>query len=115
VPVGTVRIDERDGYVVRKVSDTRNRSADWRPLHQLVWEAHNGPIPAQMIVVFRPGQKTTEPDAITVDRLECITRAENMRRNAYQRFGPEVTKLTQLRGAITRQINKRARHEQDPQ
>jgi hypothetical protein len=30
-----------------------------------------------------------------------------MRRNSYHQYGPEVAKAVQLRGAITRQINKR--------
>lgn len=115
VPVGATRVDERDGYVVRKVSDTGSRKADWRPLHVLAWEAANGPVPAGSIVVFKPGRKTTDVDAVTTDAIECITRRENMLRNTYHRYGPEVAKLVQLRGAITRQINKRAEHEQDHQ
>ena len=54
---------------------------------------------------------TTEPDQITADRVECITRAENMRRNTYHRYGPEVAKLVQLRGAINRQIRKREKEQ----
>jgi hypothetical protein len=115
VPVGTTRLDERDGYLVRKVSDTRDRKVDWRPLHVLAWEAENGPVPAGHVVVFKPGRKTTEEAAITPDAVECISRRDLMLRNTYHRYGPEVAKLVQLRGAITRQINKRAKHEQDSQ
>lgn len=42
---------------------------------------------------------------ITIDRLECITRAENLRRNGVWR-DPELGKLYQLKGAIARQVNR---------
>jgi hypothetical protein len=106
-PVGSVRI-ERDGPIV-KVSDTRKKS-DWRPLRDVAWEAANGPIPAGQIVTFKPGQHTNEPRQITADRLELVDRSELMRRNGvYALYGPEIGRLHQLRGALTRQINKHAR------
>jgi hypothetical protein len=43
---------------------------------------------------------------ITVDRLECISQAENGRRNAPTVKHPEVARLIQLKGAITRQVNR---------
>ena len=53
--------------------------------------------------------KTTDPDQITADKVECISRAENMKRNSYHRYGKEIASLVQLRGAINRQINKRSK------
>ena len=44
---------------------------------------------------------------ITLDKVECISLADNMRRNTCHQYGPEIAKLIQLRGAVTRQINKR--------
>ena len=40
---------------------------------------------------------------------ELVTRAELMRRNSMHRHGPELARITQLRGCITRQINRRTR------
>ena len=79
-------------------------------MHRLVWEAACGAVPDGHIVVFRPGRKTTDPDKITLDALELLTRAENMRRNSvHSKYPPEVARLVQLRGALTRQINRKAK------
>lgn len=109
-PVGTERID--DGILMRKVSDTRVKKVDWQPVHVLVWSAANGPVPEGHVVIFRPGCKTAIAEEITADRLECVSRADLMRRNSFLRFGQDIAKAIQLRGAITRQINQRAKHEQ---
>jgi hypothetical protein len=120
MPIGSHRINP-DGYVEFKYSDEQGPyTKRWIPVHRKVWIEAHGAIPKGHVVCFRPGQKTDDPDQITIDKLECITLAENMRRNTFHRYGPEVAKLVQLRGAITRQINKRQKaqeqdHEQEPQ
>jgi hypothetical protein len=81
----------------------------WKAVHRLVWEAANGPIPAGHIVVFKPGTKTVAEAEITADKLECITRTENLRRNHPRNKSPELGRLVQLKGAITRQVNRIAR------
>lgn len=107
-PIGSVRI-ERDGPKV-KVSDTRDKARDWRYAHHLVWEKANGPIPAGMLVVFKPGMRTNDVDRITADMLDCIDRRELMLRNSYHTtLPPELARLVQLRGALHRQINKHSR------
>lgn len=110
VPVGSQKI--RDGQLVRKVTDDPEiyPAARWQPVSRIVWEAAHGPIPDGHAVVFKPGARTTVEAEITLDRLECITRAELMRRNSYHtHLPPEVAQLVQLRGAITRKINRKAR------
>jgi hypothetical protein len=117
VPIGTERLTA-DGYLERKVTDDPSiaPARRWIALHRIVWEAVNGPIPAGHVVVFRPGMKTAEASEVTIDRLECITRLALMRRNSVHTiYPPEVARVVQLRGAINRQINKRAKHEQDDQ
>jgi hypothetical protein len=105
-PIGTLRIS-KDGYLERKVTDAHPVPARrWVAVHRLVWEAERGPIPDGHIVVFRPGQRTTDVELVTVDRLECITRAENARRNSPYRDSREYGRLVQLKGAITRQLNR---------
>jgi hypothetical protein len=104
-PLGTYRIT-RDGLLQRKISnESGSNSKRWRSVHELVWIEANGPVPAKHIVVFKHGMKTTNPDLITADKVECITRAENARRNN-ERRDPELTRLYQLKGAITRQVNR---------
>lgn len=106
-PVGTYGV--MDGYLRVKVKDDTGSAADWRYVHHLVWEAAHGPIPAGLAVTFKTGAPLTNPAEITVDKLELVTRADLMRKNSAQRHGIELFKLSQLRGCITRQINRRVR------
>ncbi len=108
-PVGSTRVNP-DGYLQRKVSETGYAPRDWIAVHRLVWEAAHGPMPPGHVVVFRPGRRTTDEAAITLDAVELITRQELMRRNSvHTRLPPELARITQLRGALVRQINRRAR------
>jgi hypothetical protein len=109
-PIGTQRITD-DGYLQTKVTDTSYPPRDWVATHRLVWEAANGPVPPGHLVVFKPGCKTTVPDEITVDKLDCITRRENMHRNSLHRMPKELAELVQLRGVLTRAINTRSKKE----
>ncbi len=106
VPIGTLRIT-RDGRLERKMTDDPaiNPQRRWIPVHRTVWQDAHGPIPDGHIVVFRKGMKTAVESEITIDRLECITRAEKLRRNSVWR-DPELGKLYQLKGAIARQVNR---------
>ena len=113
-PIGTLRIAQRDGLLERKVNDTHPMPARrWEGVHRLVWKAAHGAIPPGHMVVFKSGQKTTVLDAITADKLECISRAENARRNHPRNQSPELAKLTQLKGCITRQVNRITREHRE--
>ena len=109
VPIGSHRVS-KDGYVERKVTDDPSivPARRWVGVHRLVWMEANGPIPADGVIAFRPNRRTSVLEEITLDRLECITRAENARRN---QMAPEIRPIVQLRGAITRQINKRLKEQ----
>ncbi|MNL55223.1 hypothetical protein D3C87_1786150 [compost metagenome] len=85
----------------------------WHPVHRVVWIAANGPVPDDHIVVFKPGMRTNVLEEITADRLECITRGENAERNHPRARSPELAKLVQLKGAITRQVNRIAREHEE--
>ncbi len=112
LPIGSLRIAP-DGSLQRKINNNPgSNSVRWRGLHELVWTAVHGPVPPKHIVVFKPGCKTIDPDQITVDQVECISLADNMRRNTLRRYPTEIAQLIQLRGAVTRQINKRSSSEQ---
>jgi len=109
-PIGSLSV--RSGYLARKLTDdpALPPMQRWGLVHRLVWEEVHGPIPAGHAVVFRPGQRTLDEAQITLDRLELVTRAELMRRNSYHtNLPPELARVVQLRGAISRQINKRAK------
>lgn len=106
-PIGSERTD-KDGILWRKVNDTGIRNQDWRPVHVLIWESVNGPLPRGKFVVFADGNRGNFDPA----NLLAVTRAENMARNSCHRYPKEITRLIQLRGALNRQINKRERHGQ---
>lgn len=106
MPIGSLRINA-DGYLDRKVCDTGYPPDDWKAVHRLVWIEANGPIPEGHLVAFLPGRRTTEVEKITVDALELVSRVDWMKRHTYHQYGKEIAQLVQLRGAITRQINKR--------
>ena len=56
--------------------------------------------------------RTNVLEEITVDRLECISMAENAQRNHPRSRNPELARLVQLKGAITRQVNRIAKESQ---
>jgi len=113
LPVGSTKLDKSD-VLLRKVSnDAGNNSKRWRAVHELVWVAANGPVPEKHIVVFKPGMRTNVLEEITVDRVECISLAENMKRNTRHNLPPELNQVVQLRAVLTRQINKRMKHGQE--
>ena len=102
-PVGHERVT-KDGYRERKISDTGITRQDYVGLHTLAWREAYGDVPPGHAVVFRDGNK----ENTDIGNLECITRAELMRRNSYHNNYPkDVQLLIQLRGAVNRQINKR--------
>lgn len=112
LPIGSLKLD-KDGTLQRKISnDKGNNSARWRAVHELVWVEANGPLPANHIVVFKPGMRTNVLEEIKVDRVECISLAENMKRNTRHNLPPELNQVVQLRAVLTRHINKRMKNGQ---
>lgn len=107
LPIGSYRLD-KEGTLQRKISnDKGSNSKRWRGVHELVWTETHGPVPAKHIAVFKPGMRTNVLEEITLDRVECISLAENMQRNTRHNLPPELNEVVQLRAVLTRQINKR--------
>lgn len=113
VPVGSLRIC--DGQLQRKFSDEPgNPEKRWRAVSRLVWEDAHGAVPAGHVVVFKPGRQSTQVAGITLDAIELVTRAENMRRNSYHtNYPPDLRRVVQLRGVLSRQINRKAKEAED--
>lgn len=106
LPVGQYRFDS-DGALQQKTSETPGPNHKrWTPVSRQVWVAAHGPVPDKHIVVFKPGRASNVLEKITIDALDCITRAENARRNHPRHKSPELSRLYQLKGAITRQVNR---------
>ncbi len=102
-PIGAERISV-EGYLERKIDDTPGLqwNRQWERVHKILWESAHGPVPKGYVIVFKNGDKTD----IRLENLECISRVELMGRNTYHNYGKEVAELIQLRGAISRKINK---------
>jgi hypothetical protein len=98
-PIGSERVT-KDGYREIKIKEPNK----WEALHRVEWEKVNGKIPKGLILVFKGDKMNPSPD-----NCELITRAENMNRNTYHNYPKEIANLVQLRGALTRQINKAKR------
>ena len=111
--VGAYRIT-KDGTLQRKIGTAKgSNSKRWRGVHELVWVATHGPVPTGHIVVFKPGMRTAELADITLDKVECISWAENMRRNTRHNLPKELNEVIGLRAALVRKINHRTKaHEQ---
>lgn len=107
-PIGAVRIS-KDGYLERKVTDDHPiPDRRWVAEHRLVWEAAHGQIPDGCIVVFRRGMHTADPAAITADRLELVTRAENMARNTIHNYPAPVKSLIRAVSRAERALKERS-------
>ena len=114
VPIGTEKVDVKRKVLVRKITDDPSLAPvmRWRPVHVMVWEVANGPVPPGHIVIFKRGQKTFVASEITIDRLELVSLAENMRRNSFRtNYPPEFGQLIQLKGALNRKINRLTREQ----
>lgn len=106
-PLGSHRIGS--GYLQRKITETGYPPRDWVMVHRLVWESAHGPVPDGYVVSFKSGRRTTDPDQITLDALELLSVRDHMARNSVNRLPKELADLVKLRGAITRQINRKER------
>lgn len=77
--------------------------ANWIPLQRYVWERSNGAIPEAHNIIFKDGNSLN----CNIENLDMVSNAGLMLRNSAHRFGPDIFKVIQLRGALNRQINKR--------
>ncbi|WP_237173002.1 HNH endonuclease [Paracandidimonas lactea] len=111
LPIGAYRLDP-SGILQRKISNNKgSNSMRWRGVHELVWVEANGPVPPKHIVVFKPGMRTNILEQITLDRVECISLAENMRRNSLHRYPKEIGDAIRARAVLNRRINHVEKHQ----
>lgn len=109
-PVGAYRINVTKGIprLEQKTNDKPGPNhVRWIPVTRLVWEQHHGPVPAGHIVIFKDSRLATVVlEEITVDKIICISRAQNAMRNSLYSKDHDLGRLAQLKGAITRQVNR---------
>lgn len=107
VPVGSLRL--KDAVEIKYSDAPGPPSRRWMFLGRYLWEQAHGPVPKGHLVVFKAGRATTDPARITLDAVELITRRENMQRNTCHRLPKPLERVIQLRGVLTRAINRRAK------
>jgi hypothetical protein len=108
-PIGTVLTDS-EGYRRIKVREARHgaeatgfgNSKVWPQLSRHVWELANGPIPRGHTIVFKNGDRSD----CAIENLECISRADLMRRNTMWNLPRELAEVIQLNGALKRKIRR---------
>lgn len=105
-PIGALRVV--DGYLQRKVTDDQTLfpTSRWVSEHTLVWMAAHGDVPAGHIVVFKPGRRTADEAAITLDSVELISRAEHAIRNRGHHYPPELKEAIRTLRKLRRTIQE---------
>ncbi len=109
-PVGTI-LPGSDGYLRIKVREAKHgkeptgfgNTKVWPLYQRYVWEQHNGPIPSRHLVVFKDGNKQN----CAIENLECISMAENARRNAmWNNYPREMAEAIQMNGVLKRKLRR---------
>lgn len=100
-PLGSIRVNVY-GYMEIKTAEPNK----WELYHRLMWEETFGPIPKGGIVRFVTKDKMN----VHPFNLEMISTKQNMRLNTIHNMPKPLARITQLRGVITRQINKRLKN-----
>ena len=97
--VGAERVNV-DGYIGTKVAEPNV----WKLKHRIVWEQHNGVIPAGYNVQF----KNHNPQDFRIENLYLISKAEQLRNenSLIARYPKELQDVIRLKGALNRQIHK---------
>jgi hypothetical protein len=74
----TIRTDRnpKTGYTI-KYKYIRIAKAKWELYHRHIWKQHHGAIPPKHVVCFKDGDQMN----CHIDNLECISMAENRKRN----------------------------------
>ena len=104
--LGALRVTT-DGTLLIKARPEDGRES-WQIMARYVWEQAHGPIPHAHVVRAKNG----ESHDTRLDNLELLTRSDNAKRNSvWTRYPREVAALVQLKGAITRVVNRIAREE----
>lgn len=110
LPIGSV-VKNRDGYLLKKVSDEGALWDRWKFLHRLVWVEANGPIPPGGVITFLDGNK----ENLALDNLALISQAESSRLMALhlRSEDPEITRngvqIVKLMSAIDEKQKERKR------
>lgn len=93
-------VSEMDGYLTIKINDEGYAPIDWKPIHRLLWEWKNGPIPPKHCVIFDDGNRRNFSD----ENLKLISMADNARRNSIHNLPAELKDTIMQLGRLKRRI-----------
>lgn len=100
--LGALRVST-DGYLLIKYRPGAGRHT-WMSMARYVWWTETGRKPRRGEVVRAING---DPHDTRMDNLELLTKAENALRNSpWTNYPPEVARLINLKGHITRQVNR---------
>lgn len=85
-PVGTILM-KSDGYIYKKVAETKPSRFGWKQLHRLIWEEKYGTIPEGHCLIF----KNQNREDVRLENLMLITRTENVRMNKMRLFSTDAS------------------------
>lgn len=104
--VGALRVTT-DGVLMMKVAPDGGRES-WQIMARWVWEQAHGPIPPKHVIRAKNG----DAHDTRLENLELLSMTENARRNSvWTKYPREVAALVQLKGAITRVVNRISRED----
>lgn len=103
-PVGSERIDCKDGYHLVKVAEPNK----WRLKHVLLWEQHNGPVPKGYKVIFANQNR----DDIRIENLILASDAQMAVVNKRRLMHPdaELTKNALSLASLLIGISKKSKN-----
>jgi hypothetical protein len=101
LPDGTI-VNRKDnkGRLYQMIKLPNNRKLKYMHVH--LWQQHHGAIPKGHIILF---SNKNSMDC-RIENLECISKAENMRRNSIQNFPEEIIQAITL----ISKLNKKIKH-----
>lgn len=110
-PIGHIT-QHSSGCLKIKISMNNYPKSNFEYLTHHTWKKHHENIPEGKIVAFKdPYIDKLNIENYTIENLTLLTRRENMLRNSIQNFPKPIRVITQLKGALKRQINKNERSE----
>lgn len=102
-PIGTVKA-LKDGYLWVKINNElkpKNKRVNWTPLHKMMYEFYNGPVPEGHDVMFMDGNIRN----FSKDNLEAVTKAERLYLNRHKFISSDST-ITKSGLVLARMMNK---------
>ena len=106
-PVGSERVDAKDGYIFVKIADPNK----WKLKHVAIYEEHYGPVPKGYKVIFLDKNRRN----FNIENLALVSNGEMAILNKNHRISefPEVTKagiaLEKSKTAVKKRVNKDAK------